>query len=58
MPTAKPMPGQTLLSPADAPGFAVDEPVESLGHDLKLPPFLEGRWKEIEAVFPELNTAA
>jgi glyoxalase family protein len=33
----------------------VDEPVETLGHDLKLPPFLEARRKEIEAVLPELQ---
>ena len=33
----------------DEPGFAVDEPMESLGETLALPPFLEGRRKEIEA---------
>jgi glyoxalase family protein len=33
----------------DEPGFAVDEPAESLGRRLALPPFLEGRRKEIEA---------
>ena len=41
----------------DAPGFTVDEPVESLGRHLKLPPFLEARRNEIEAVLPELDTA-
>jgi glyoxalase family protein len=52
-------PGGILFEIAtDAPGFAVDEPVESLGHDLKLPPLLEGRRKEIEAVLPELITSA
>jgi glyoxalase family protein len=51
-------PGGILFEIAtDAPGFAVDEPVETLGRDLKLPPFLEQRRKEIEAVLPELNTA-
>lgn len=51
-------PGGILFEIAtDVPGFAVDEPVETLGHDLKLPPFLEARRKEIEAVLPELNTA-
>jgi glyoxalase family protein len=51
-------PGGILFEIAtDAPGFAVDEPVETLGHDLKLPPFLEQRRKEIEAVLPELNVA-
>ena len=39
------------------PGFAVDEPVATLGRDLKLPPFLEPRRKEIEAVLPELEAA-
>ena len=33
----------------DGPGFAADEPVESLGRKLSLPPFLEGRRREIEA---------
>jgi glyoxalase family protein len=51
-------PGGILFEIAtDSPGFAVDEPVETLGHDLKLPLFLEPRRKEIEAVLPELITA-
>lgn len=33
----------------DGPGFATDEPMESLGERLSLPPFLEGRRAEIEA---------
>jgi glyoxalase family protein len=33
----------------DGPGFATDEPMETLGERLALPPFLEGRRKEIEA---------
>jgi glyoxalase family protein len=33
----------------DGPGFAVDEPADKLGEKLVLPPFLEGRRKEIEA---------
>jgi Predicted ring-cleavage extradiol dioxygenase len=33
----------------DEPGFAVDEPMETLGERLALPPFLEPRRKEIEA---------
>jgi glyoxalase family protein len=33
----------------DGPGFAADEPIESLGEKLSLPPFLEGRRREIEA---------
>jgi len=33
----------------DGPGFAVDEPLESLGESLSLPPFLEPRRAQIEA---------
>ena len=33
----------------DGPGFDADEPMESLGEKLALPPFLEPRRKEIEA---------
>ncbi len=33
----------------DGPGFATDEPLEKLGEGLALPPFLEGRRKQIEA---------
>lgn len=33
----------------DGPGFAVDEPLDKLGESLVLPPFLEGKRKEIEA---------
>lgn len=48
-------PGGILFEIAtDDPGFAVDEPVETLGRDLKLPQFLEARRKEIEAVLPAL----
>jgi hypothetical protein len=32
----------------DIPGFAVDEPVASLGSALKLPPFLEPQRSAIE----------
>jgi glyoxalase family protein len=49
-------PGGILFEIAtDDPGFAADEPVEDLGTSLKLPPFLEGRRSEIEAVLPELT---
>jgi glyoxalase family protein len=34
---------------SDGPGFAVDEPFETLGQSLSLPPFLEPRRREIEA---------
>jgi len=33
----------------DGPGFATDEPLDHLGERLALPPFLEGRRREIEA---------
>jgi len=43
-------PGGILFELAtDGPGFAVDEPKETLGERLALPPFLEHRRKEIEA---------
>ena len=52
-------PGGILFEIAtDQPGFAVDEPTALLGHALKLPPFLEPRRKDIEAVLPPLEVAA
>jgi glyoxalase family protein len=49
-------PGGILFEIAtDAPGFAIDEPVESLGRALKLPPFLESRRREIEAALPPIE---
>jgi glyoxalase family protein len=49
-------PGGLLFEIAtDAPGFAVDEPPAALGEALKLPPFLEPRRREIEAVVPALD---
>ena len=33
----------------DGPGFATDEPLATLGEKLSLPPFLEGRRRQIEA---------
>lgn len=43
-------PGGVLFEIAtDGPGFATDEPLDALGETLALPPFLEGRRKEIEA---------
>jgi glyoxalase family protein len=42
-------PGGILFEIATmSPGFAVDEPVESLGESLRLPPQYEGRREEIE----------
>jgi glyoxalase family protein len=49
-------PGGVLFEIAtDIPGFAVDEPVASLGQALKLPRFLEPHRKEIENVLPVLG---
>ncbi|MBN8919530.1 MAG: VOC family protein, partial [Rhizobiales bacterium] len=43
-------PGGILFEIAtDGPGFATDEPLETLGERLSLPPFLEARRAEIEA---------
>jgi glyoxalase family protein len=39
----------------DEPGFAVDEPVASLGQALKLPRFLEQHRREIEAALPAIG---
>ena len=39
----------------DVPGFATDEPMESLGETLSLPPFLEDRRAQIEAGLKPLN---
>lgn len=52
-------PGGILFEIAtDVPGFAVDEPVESLGQSLKLPAFLEPNRSSIERVLPQLGQAA
>ena len=49
-------PGGILFELAtDGPGFAADEPAESLGERLALPPFLEPRRKEIEAGLKPLD---
>jgi glyoxalase family protein len=42
----------------DQPGFSIDEPVESLGTKLVLPPFLEGRRAQIEAHLVPLKEVA
>jgi len=48
-------PGGVLFEIAtDTPGFAIDEPVESLGQSLSLPPQLEPFRTEIEAALPAL----
>ena len=49
-------PGGVLFEIAtDQPGFAIDEPVETLGTKLSLPPHLESHRAEIEASLPKIN---
>ena len=49
-------PGGVLFEIAtDQPGFAIDEPIESLGQKLSLPPRLEPHRAEIEALVPKLS---
>jgi glyoxalase family protein len=49
-------PGGVLFEIAtDRPGFTIDEPLESLGTHLGLPPRLEPHRAAIEAVLPKLN---
>jgi glyoxalase family protein len=51
-------PGGVLFELAtEGPGFAVDEEPERLGESLVLPPWLEPRRSEIEAVLPPLAPA-
>jgi glyoxalase family protein len=51
-------PGGILFEIAtDEPGFTADEPLATLGCDLKLPPFLEENRKKIESVLPPLDLA-
>ncbi len=49
-------PGGVLFEIAtDPPGFTRDEPVESLGSSLKLPPWLEPERKRIEQALPPIE---
>ena len=49
-------PGGVLFEIAtDPPGFAVDEPAQTLGQSLKLPEWLEARRFEIEALLPNIR---
>ncbi len=49
-------PNGTLFEVAtDAPGFLYDEPVESLGAELKLPSWLEQHRPKIEEILPEIH---
>jgi glyoxalase family protein len=49
-------PGGVLFEIAtDPPGFLLDEPAETLGEALKLPPWLEGRRPAVERALPPLT---
>jgi glyoxalase family protein len=49
-------PGGVLFEIAtDAPGFLIDEPFETLGQSLKLPPWLERQRSHIEQLLPGLR---
>jgi glyoxalase family protein len=49
-------PGGVLFELAtDPPGFALDEPLESLGEALKLPPWLESRRSALESALPPIE---
>ena len=51
-------PGGVLFEIAtDPPGFAKDEPVATLGTELKLPPWLEPERKKIEDILPPIGVA-
>lgn len=50
------IPGGVLFEIAtDPPGFTLDEDIEALGSDLRLPPWLEPRRSEIERRLPALR---
>jgi glyoxalase family protein len=50
-------PGGVLFEIAtDPPGFTIDEPLESLGRELKLPPEFEPMRARIEAALPPVTT--
>lgn len=52
-------PGGILFEVAtDGPGFDIDEPVEELGSQLKLPPWLEDKRELIESDLPVLSPEA
>jgi glyoxalase family protein len=52
-------PGGILFEIAtDPPGFTVDEPLESLGTRLKLPPWMEGQRALVERALPPLGQAS
>jgi len=49
-------PGGVLFELAtDPPGFAIDEPIEALGENLKLPPWLESQRSRLEKSLPAIE---
>jgi glyoxalase family protein len=51
-------PGGVLFEIAtDDPGFTIDEPLATLGQELKLPRFLESRRAHLESILPSLEAA-
>jgi glyoxalase family protein len=49
-------PGGILFELAtDPPGFAIDEPEDSLGEALMLPPWLESKRKQVEKILPTIE---
>ncbi len=49
-------PGGVLFEVATvAPGFTVDEPIDALGNDLKLPPWEEANRDDIQAHLPAIR---
>ncbi len=56
LPTEPLRPGTILFEIAtESPGFLIDEPLETLGTALKLPPHFEERRGEITAHLPKLT---
>ena len=53
---ARVAPGILFEWATDGPGFMGDEPYETVGEILSLPPFLEGKRKQIEASVRPINT--
>ena len=53
---ARVAPGILFEWATDGPGFMGDEPYETVGEILSLPPFLEGKREQIEAIVRPINT--
>ncbi|MEC2057385.1 ring-cleaving dioxygenase [Peribacillus psychrosaccharolyticus] len=53
---ARVVPGILFEWATDGPGFMGDEPYETVGEILSLPPFLEGKREEIEAAVRPIHT--